>query len=47
MATSLMAFGDAIDNGPSARSGKLKFGHAAERISPAIAHLSECKFIGS
>ena len=29
MATSLMAFPDAIDNGPSARSSKLKFGHAA------------------
>jgi hypothetical protein len=47
MATSLMAFPDAIDNGPSARDGKLKFGHAAKRVSPAIAHFSECGFTGS
>jgi hypothetical protein len=45
MATSLMAFADAVDNGPSARSSKLKFGHAAKLISPAIAHFSECQFI--
>jgi hypothetical protein len=45
MATSLMAFPDAIDNGPSARSSKLKFGHAVEPISPAIAHFSERQFI--
>jgi hypothetical protein len=47
MATSLMAFPDAIDNGPRGRGGKLKFGHAAKRVSPAIAHFSECRFTGS
>jgi hypothetical protein len=41
MATSLMAFPDAIDNGPRARGGKLKFGHAPDRVSPAIAHFPE------
>jgi hypothetical protein len=47
MATSLMAFADAIDNGPGARSGKLKFGHADERVSPVIACFPECGFIRS
>jgi hypothetical protein len=47
MATSLMAFPDAFDNGPGARISKLKFGHAVELISPAIAHFSECRFINS
>jgi hypothetical protein len=42
-----MAFPDAIDNGPSAASSKLKFGHAAKRVFPAIAHFSECRFTGS
>jgi hypothetical protein len=45
MATSLMAFADAVDNGPGARSSKLKFGHAAARVSPAIARFSERRFI--
>jgi hypothetical protein len=47
MATSLMAFPDVIDNGPSPRVSKLKFGHAAELISPANTYFSECRFINS
>jgi hypothetical protein len=41
-----MAFPDAINNGPSARGGKLKFGHTAKHVSPAIARFPERRFIG-
>jgi hypothetical protein len=40
-----MAIADAIDNAPGAHGGKLKFGHAADRVSPAIARFPECQFI--
>jgi hypothetical protein len=46
MATSLMAFADAIDNGPRMFGSKLKFGHAAGLFSPAFLYFSECGFIG-
>jgi hypothetical protein len=42
MATSLMAFLDALDNDPRIARSKLKFGHSAGLVFPAFAIFSEC-----